>query len=205
MNIFRTIGNSNARIGTLAFALGIAACGGTDEKPADSLAVVPAPAPAEVAPTGGTDAGANGITEYGYGALRAGMTYTEANAALNGALKTSARPELEGCDYVTWEGGPAGLRIMVVENKIARVETSDTTILSGAGARVGDTEDRINSLYPGRVTVMPHKYTDGHYLVVKSSNAADTLNLLVFETDKNKVTTFRGGVKPAVEYVEGCS
>lgn len=204
MNSFSKIAKSNGRVGTVVLALLLAACGGSAEKPADSLAAVPAPAPAAETPPS-SETNANGITEYGYGALRAGMTYTDANAALKGALKTSARPELEGCDYVTWEGGPAGLRIMVVENKIARVETSDTTILSGAGARVGDTEDRINSLYPGRVTVMPHKYTDGHYLVVKSANAADTLNLLVFETDKNKVTTFRGGVKPAVEYVEGCS
>lgn len=205
MNSFSKIAKSNGRVGMVVLALAIAACGGSAEKPADSLAAVPAPAPAAEAPASGGDANANGITEYGYGALRAGMTYTEANAALKGALKTSARPELEGCDYVTWEGGPSGLRIMVVENKIARVETSDTTILSGAGARVGDTEERINGLYPGRVTVMPHKYTDGHYLVVKSANAADTSNLLVFETDKNKVTNFRGGVKPAVEYVEGCS
>lgn len=61
------------------------------------------------------------------------------------------------------------------------------------------------SLYPGQVTVQPHAYTDGHYLVVTPPAAADSSFRIVFETDGQKVLRYRSGLVPAVEYVEGCS
>ena len=92
---------------------------------------------------------------------------------------------------------------MVDEGRIARVEIDSAGIATAAGARVGDTEERIRSLYPGRVTVTPHKYEDGHYLTV---NAADDSSFaIVFETSKGRVTRYRAGRRPAVELVEGCS
>ena len=105
-----------------------------------------------------------------------------------------------------WEGGPAGLNVMVVEGEIARVDVGDSsTIPTDAGARVGDSEARIKTLYGDRVTVSDHKYEDGHYLTVRSANRADTTHVIIFETTNGKVTRFRGGAKPGVEYVEGCS
>lgn len=194
-------------LAVLLLTLGIfGACKAKENAPVDSLAATPAPAPA--APVNSPSAGdslAGRITEYGIGALRAGMTYAAANDSLKGALKAAAGANLAECDYVKWEGGPTGIRVMVLEGKIARVETSDSALQTSAGARVGDTEDRIQSLYPGRVAVSPHKYTDGHYLTVKSANAADSLNLIIFETDKGKVKTLRAGIKPGVEFIEGCS
>lgn len=172
----------------------------SDAATVDTSAMAPLPAPdARKQPA------VVGVTEYGYGPLRAGMTYDAANAALNGALKPAAGANLAECDYVKWEGGPQGLLVMVDEGKIGRVDVIDSTVASAAGARVGDTEEKIQSLYPGRVTVSPHKYTDGHYLTVRAANAADSMNILVFETEHGKVTRFRGGIRPWVEYVEGCS
>ena len=57
----------------------------------------------------------------------------------------------------------------------------------------------------GRVTVQPHKYTNGHYLVVRSATAADTTHRIIFETDGKVVTRFRSGRMPEVAWVEGCS
>jgi hypothetical protein len=190
----------------LLLTLGIiTACKAKEDKTADSLAAIPLPAPATSDSGTALDSGAGRVTEYGIGRLRAGMSFAEANDSLKGALKTVATTNLAECDYVKWEGGPPGLNVMVVGGKIARVETSDTLVTTAAGARVGDSEDRIKSLYPGRVTVSPHKYADGHYLTVKSANAADSLHFIIFETDRNKVTTFRAGIMPAVAYIEGCS
>jgi len=31
------------------------------------------------------------------------------------------------------------------------------------------------------------------------------LHLLIFETDGQKVVTYRAGIRPAVEYIEGCA
>jgi hypothetical protein len=183
-----------------AFLLG--ACGRADETRADSGA-------------GGATAGASGgpvadpapltgwrVSESGWGRISAGMTVTDARAALGGDLPEPANRE---CDHVHPRGLPKGVLIMTVGGEIARVEVSDTTIATAAGARVGDTEARINALYPGRVQTGPHKYVDGHYLVVRRGSGADSVYRLVFETDGQRVTRYRGGRMPEVEWVEGCS
>ena len=61
------------------------------------------------------------------------------------------------------------------------------------------------ALYSGRVTVEPHKYTDGHYLVVRPSAPADSAFRLIFETDGTRVTRFRSGLQPQVAWIEGCA
>lgn len=75
----------------------------------------------------------------------------------------------------------------------------------GRRSAIGDSEERIKSLYPNRVAVSPHKYTDGHYLTVTPAEKADSAYRIIFETDGKKVVHYRAGVRPQVEYVEGCS
>ncbi|MEP6832685.1 MAG: hypothetical protein ABJB74_04790, partial [Gemmatimonas sp.] len=107
------------------------------------------------------------LDELGYGPIVVGMTYKAANDSLKGALKASTGSNLDECDYVTWEGGPAGLGIMVIDGKIARVDVRESTdIPTRSGARIGDSEERIKMLYGARVKVTDHKYEDGHYLTV---------------------------------------
>jgi hypothetical protein len=199
------------RIAPVVLLLTAVACaGGTERAPAtDSVARRPGagsstasssatPAVAPAAPTA-TD---SAVTEHGLGPLRAGMTVAEASKVLGGALVMPAETAA-GCDYATWRGGPRGVHVMIDDGLIARVEIDSVGIATAAGARVGDTEERIRSLYPGRVTVTPHKYEDGHYLTV---NAVDDSSFaIVFETSKGRVTRYRAGRRPAVEYVEGCS
>lgn len=74
------------------------------------------------------------------------------------------------------------------------------------GAKIGDTEAQIKSLYPGQIQVTPHKYVqNGHYLTFIPKDRSDRNYRLVFETDGKLVTEFRAGKLPEVEYVEGCS
>ena len=167
----------------------------------DSAGAVPVPVP-EVVAASSTPT----VNEFGFGALHPGMTFAEANDSLKGALKAAKGANLAECDYVQWEGGPKGVLVMVLENKIARLDVTDSsTLTTDAGAKVGDSEERIKSLYGARVSTTPHKYEDGNYLRVKSANATDTSHFLVFETVKGTVTRFRAGVVPGVDYVEGCS
>lgn len=93
---------------------------------------------------------------------------------------------------------------MIVDGRVVRIEVKDSLVATDRGARVGDGEARIDSLYRGMVTVEPHKYTDGHYLVVTPA-AADSGLRLIFETDGSRVTEFRVGRLPEVAWVEGCS
>ena len=176
---------------TLAvLALMLAACRGQDAgdtpaPPAIQLAVI-------------------AVSPEGVGAVRIGATLAQVNAALGEQLRPTydVNPE---CDYVDPAGLPPGIALMVNQDTIVRIDVDTTGIPTTEGAAVGDTESRVLEIYSGRVTVQPHKYTgpEGHYLVVKWP--ADTLHLLIFETDGKKVLNYRAGVRPAVEYVEGCA
>ena len=145
------------------------------------------------------------VTEQGIGPLRAGMTFAEADAALGGALLVPVGVDTTGCDYLVWKNGPSGVTVMFDEHHVARIDVDTTGIATAAGARVGDDEARIERLYPGRVTVTPHKYVDGHYLTVTPQAGADKRYRIIFETADGRVTRYRAGIMPSVAYVEGCS
>jgi hypothetical protein len=132
------------------------------------------------------------------------MTLSDARAALSGALGAPKGRDPTGCDYVKWRGGPPGVRVMIEEGRIARIDVDSAAVPTTTGARVGDMEQRIKSLYPGQVTVTPLKYTDGHYLTVTPASPSDSGFRIVFETEKGRVTRYRAGRRPPVEYVEGC-
>lgn len=188
------------------------ACGGGGE---DRSGTPDSTAGATAAPPPTRDSAAARDTAWtlrhdGIGPLRVGMTVEEARAALGGDF-TAPGPDVgmpdgpEACQYARSGRFPAGVWVMLEGLRIARVEVDSGAIATAAGARIGDTEARINELYPGRVTVWPHKYTDGHYLYVRPAEPSDTTHLIVFETDGRVVQRFRGGRKPQVEYVEGCA
>lgn len=141
------------------------------------------------------------VNERGIGPLRAGMTVAEAKSAVGGGF-AAPKGYSGGCGYAVLVKGPSGLAVMLEDGKIARVEVRSGGIATAAGARIGDSESRIKSLYAGRVTSTPHKYVQGgHYLTVTPAGSA---NRIVFETDGSKVTEYRSGQTPAVEQVERC-
>lgn len=196
-----------------AAAFALAACSSSaDEEPGaasgDSAAVAPPPAAAADSPTVGAD-NAWRVTERGAGPVHVGMTVDELRQALGGDVTAvGADAEPEACVYAQSAALPAGVRVMLVGARVARVEVDSGATAAASGARIGDTEARVREAYAGReVRVQPHKYTAGSYLIVLPGAPADTLHRLVFETDSatRAVTRFRGGVFPPVEYVEGCS
>jgi hypothetical protein len=144
------------------------------------------------------------VADTGFGPITIGMTPEQANAAVGGALQLPQSTTMDGCDYATHRGVDS-LLFMVEQGKIVRVEVRRHDIQTAAGARIGDSEARIEQLYPGRVRVSPHKYTAGHYLTVVPADTGAHRYRLIFETDGAVVTKFRGGAVPQVEYVEGCS
>ncbi len=144
------------------------------------------------------------VNARGIGPITAGMTVAQAGVAAGNPLVVPANAE--ECYFARIKNAPADLMMMVEKGKISRVDvTRALTIATTTGAKIGDTEDRIKSLYPNQVAVQPHKYTDGRYLVVTPVAAADKNYRIIFETDGQKVLRYRSGLMPAVEYVEGCS
>ena len=145
------------------------------------------------------------VTYAGIGPLRAGLTMPEAAALLQTTFAIPNPADTAACDQLSWDGAPVGVSVLVENGRIGRVDVASGTVTTEAGARIGDTEERIKSLYPGRVTVEPHHYTDGHYLIVTPELPADSAFRIVFETDSNRVTMYRAGKLPQVKYVEGCA
>ncbi len=109
-----------------------------------------------------------------------------------------------GCTYVRIAGAPEGLLFMINEGRVARADVQGGAILTAEGAGIGTSEQRIRTLYPN-ATVRPHKYVAGNYLIVVPHAPADTTRRLLFETEAGRVTRFRGGLLPEVQWVEGCS
>ncbi|MEH2160872.1 MAG: hypothetical protein V7K38_07440 [Nostoc sp.] len=141
----------------------------------------------------------------GIGEVRVGMTVSQA-AKASGTKLPGDSPN-NSCYYVKPQNEPKNVSFMVTEGRISRVDVrQNTEITTLKGAKIGDTEVQIKSLYPGQIKVTPHKYVQGgHYLTFIPKERADQNYRVVFETDGKRVTQFRSGKLPEVEFVEGCS
>jgi hypothetical protein len=146
------------------------------------------------------------VTPFGIGPVRAGMSPSEAESALGAQIAwPNGSRDGRGCTVVSWRGAPAGVHLMIENGKVARVDVDSATVATADGIRVGSSEAEVRSAYGSRLMTMPHKYEPkGHYLVVTPASAADSLFRLVFETDGQRVTRYRSGRLPAVQYVERC-
>jgi len=144
------------------------------------------------------------LNEDGLGQIQIGMTLDE---AVNMGL-LNERPDIkQACDFVfpaVGAGIPFGVNVMVVKGKVARIDVDTGTVTTEDGAHIGDSEDKIKSIYGDELKVSPHKFIDGgHYLTVMGDSASAG-KAMVFETDGKQVTMFRAGRIPEVEWVEGC-
>jgi hypothetical protein len=144
----------------------------------------------------------------GIGAVRVGMTVKQAAKAAGVNLVSSYGDDNQKnseCRYIQPQSGLKNISMMVSKDRIVRIDIDKgSSIKTLKGAGVGDSEGRIKSLYPGRIKVSPHTYTNGHYLTFVPADRADK-HRIVFETDGRKVLNYRVGKLPEVEYVEGCS
>lgn len=191
-------------ISLLLAALGAACAGSPDASVADSgvahsgvadTTATVAPAPA--------DSARWAVTHRGAGPLEVGMTAAAVERALGAALERSAA--MNGCEMIGAPGGPAGLSLMLVHDTLVRVDVTDTLPRTRDGVGVGSGEEAVRAAYGSRVTAGPHKYDapPARYLTVVSPD--DTTRAIVFETDGRRVTRYRAGRRPEVEWVEGCA
>ena len=161
---------------------------------ADSVAPVPPEAEAEPWT----------IRVDGVGPIRYGMALADARAALRDSLIVT--PPAGECGFTVPRGAPAGVRFMVEQGKIVRVDVDSSGVRTAAGAEVGMSEADARGRYPVGLRVQPHKYdTKGRYQVLQVTQPADSARRLIFETDGQRVVRYRAGITPAVQYVEGCA
>jgi hypothetical protein len=163
--------------------------------PPGETAPPPPPVVAPSAPVGEWE-----VTPTGIGAVKTGISIDEAQILLHNDLAIPAN--LAECAFVKTKSGPKGVALMVEQRNVTRVDVTSGPTATSAGVRVGDTEEKVKSAYPNRITVTPHKYNaGGHYLTYTPANGGGKI---VFETDGNEVTKFRSGTTPSVDNVEGC-
>jgi hypothetical protein len=100
-----------------------------------------------------------------------------------------------------------GIAFMVTNGRIARVDVTDNSkITTLSGAKIGDSESKIKSLYPNQIKVEAHEYNPkGHYLIFIPKDSQDKNYRIIFETDGKKVTRWRSGKLPEVQFIEGCA
>jgi hypothetical protein len=145
------------------------------------------------------------LNEDGLGQIQVGMPLDEAVSM--GLLNENPTMKKE-CDFVfpaVGAGIPDGVSVMVVRGKIARIDVDTGSVTTEDGAKIGDTEERIKSIYDGDVQVEPHKYIQGGHYMTVMGDSASAGKAIVFETDGKRVTMFRAGRVPEVKWVEGCS
>jgi hypothetical protein len=144
------------------------------------------------------------LNEDGLGPIQVGMTLAE--AVNMGILNENPNMKKE-CDFVfpaAGAGVPDNVGVMIVRGKVARIDVDTGSVTTEDGAKIGDTEDKIKSIYNGDLQIEPHKYvTGGHYMIVMGDSASAG-KAIVFETNGKVVTNFRAGRLPEVKWVEGC-
>lgn len=142
----------------------------------------------------------------GYGDMRLGMTAAEASAAWAGKLNGGAGDD-SSCYYLSPIGqpNPAYFAFMVEGDRFVRYDVGNDRERAPGGGRRGMDEADIERLYAGRIERRAHKYVDGgEYLRIVDDAGGN--GVLVFETDAaDRVSEWRVGLPPQVDYVEGCS
>ena len=172
---------------------------------ATPMAEAPAPTPA----ADDTAAPAGPVSQasfLGYGDMKLGSTVDEARAAWGGELN-GAPMEGTTCHYLwpKWITRPADFAFMMEDGRFVRYDVGTDKETAPGGGKVGMSVEELQKLYGGALKASPHKYTQGgQYLSMDACDVAPTR--LVFEVDAaGKVTSWRVGLSPQVEYVEGCS
>ncbi|MEA5123720.1 lectin [Xanthomonas floridensis] len=140
----------------------------------------------------------------GYGDLRLGMEAAQARAAWGGDLRGDAASD-GGCYLLRpqWADDARRFGFMFEGDQLVRYQTNEPKEVAPGGGKIGMTLDQLRALYPDGLQAQPHKYVPGAQ-TLRHADAA-THSALVFETDaEGKVSSWRVGQAPQVDYVEGC-
>ena len=176
--------------------------------PADAPAPTAPAAAAETAPPAAPEASPpSGQTSFaGYGEMRFGNTIEQAKAAWGGELN-GAPSAGSSCHYLSpkWVKAPSDFAFMMEEGKFVRYDVGTDKETAPGGGKVGMSVDQLKTLYGDKLQSAPHKYVQGGQNLSVAGPGTPP-SKLVFEADAaGKVTAWRLGIVPQVDYVEGCS
>ena len=141
----------------------------------------------------------------GLGAITVGMTVEEMEEATGGEFR---EPSDFGpaCRYAYPIDGPVDLALMLSRGRLVRIDVFNrSAIETVSGIGIGDREEDIYRVYGDSIEREPHPYLfdQGSYLVYRPDGEDELL--LIFETKRGKVQSFRSGLEDRVRYIEGCA
>ena len=187
-----------------------AACGGGDASSAKEARVdatagaPPVASPASAANATDTSRSTGPTLSFlGLDSLRVGETIAALERA-TGEKFALRRGEDVACRYVRPKNLPVGVKVMVVNDTLVRVDVDSGPVVTEKGIGVGSADSAVRAAYGGALEAAPNKYAPppASDLIVTSPD--DSLRRIVFESDGAKVKRYRAGMRPAVDFVEGC-
>ena len=146
------------------------------------------------------------ITFLGLGPAHWGASLEQLMQAWGGQLEASPGAP-GGCRYLfPLPRSETGYRVafMIEGGRFVRNDVRVPEVVAPGGGHVGMARDELRKRYPDAVE-LPHKYVE-HGLAIRVVDPDGGQGVAVFEVDpEGKVTAWRVGVPPQVDYVEGCS
>lgn len=179
-----------------------AEAGGT-ERPSASSAPSPSSSPTEAFPAPVTEA--DELRIAGLGPMTIGMHVNDVERATGMEVDVSSDFSPQ-CRYGRLVGGPQDLFLMFSRRVLVRIDIgTESVIKTDTGIGVGDPISKVEDAYGDELQSEPHPYLGdrGSYLIF-DPEPEDGL-LMIFETDRHSVTSFRSGFDEQVRYIEGCA
>jgi hypothetical protein len=141
----------------------------------------------------------------GLGAMTIGMHVDDVEGATGMEVDISSDFSPQ-CRYGHLVGGPHDLFLMFSRRVLVRIDIgNESAIETDTGIRVGDPISEVEETYGDELQRELHPYLGdrGSYLIF-DPEPEDGL-LVIFESNRRNVTSFRSGFDEQVRYIEGCA
>ena len=141
----------------------------------------------------------------GLGSMTIGMHVDDVERATGMEVEVSSDFSPQ-CRYGRLVGGPRDLFLMFSRGELVRIDVgSGSAIQTDTGIGVGDPISAVEDAYGDELEREPHPYLGdrGSYLIFDPEPEAGFL--IIFETNRRSVTSFRSGFDEQVRYKEGCA
>ena len=161
----------------------------------------------EAPPTGTAELTSDDVvTLRALGPVTLGMTVEEAVAASGLTLSQDfGRASTDNCYYVTAGAGLPGVAFMVVDGAVVRVEiNAPSVIATRSGVRIGTPEASVREVYSNNIQQANDAVSEGQALAFVPNDEADADYRIYFAIDGGEVSSYRLGIRPAIDNLLGC-
>jgi hypothetical protein len=141
----------------------------------------------------------------GLGSMTIGMHVNDVERATGMEVDISSDFSPQ-CRYGQLVGGPRALFLMFSRRVLVRIDVGNESVIeTDTGIGVGDPISDVEDAYGDELGRELHPYLGdrGSYLIF-DPEPEDGL-LIIFETNRRSVTSFRSGFDEQVRYIEGCA